>query len=65
MPPSHTVDGSDTSVSGRRRTGSLALFFRKVYHLAHLRLDLLCHTLEIAEEDSKRKIWTVFEYTIR
>jgi hypothetical protein len=65
MAPSHTVDGTDTSGSGRRRTGSLALFFRKVYHLAHLRLDLLCHTLEIAEEDSKRKIWTVFEYTVR
>ncbi len=63
MPPSQTSD-SDTGTS-RRRTGSLALFFRKVYHLAHLRLDLLCHTLEIAEEDVKRKIWTVFEHTIR
>ena len=46
------------------KTGSLCIFFRKVYHVAHLRLDFLCHTLEIAE-DVKRKIWTAFEYTIR
>ena len=46
------------------KTGSLCIFFRKVYHVAHLRLDFLCHTLEIAE-DVKRKIWTTFEYTIR
>ena len=46
------------------KTGSLCIFFRKVYHVAHLRLDMLCNTLEITE-DVKRKIWTTFEYTIR
>jgi hypothetical protein len=63
LPPSQVSD-TDSSNS-KRRTGSLALFFRKFYYLAHLRLDLLCHTLEIAEEDVKRKIWTVFEHSIR
>ena len=46
------------------KTGFICIFFRKVYHLAHLRLDMLCNTLEITE-DVKRKIWTTFEYTIR
>ena len=47
-----------------KRTGSLGLFFRKFYHLAHLRMDLLCHSLQIHDEDVQRKIWTTFEYTI-
>jgi hypothetical protein len=64
-----TADFETTSpAAGERskptKTGSLCIFFRKVYHVAHLRLDFLCHTLEIAE-DVKRKIWTAFEYTIR
>ncbi len=54
-----------TPTSGRpKRTGSLALFFRKVYHLAHLRLDALCFSLQICDEDTKRKIWTTFEHTL-
>ena len=57
--------GSSAAVPSKpTKTGSLCIFFRKVYHVAHLRLDFLCHTLEIAEE-VKRKIWTAFEYTIR
>nr|ALB00261.1 retinoblastoma protein [Tigriopus japonicus] len=56
-------DGS-TQPLRPKRTGSLALFFRKVYHLAHLRLDLLCHTLQLTDEDIKRKIWTTFEHTM-
>ena len=63
-----TSDLETTNVSSvtpkPTKTGSLCIFFRKVYHVAHLRLDFLCHTLEIAE-DVKRKIWTAFEYTIR
>jgi len=47
-----------------KRTGSLALFFRKVYHLAHLRLDALCQSLSIGDEDVKRKIWTTFEHSM-
>ena len=52
------------SASKPKRTGSLGLFFRKFYHLAHLRMDLLCHSLQIHDEDVPRKIWTTFEYTI-
>lgn len=47
-----------------KRTGGLGLFFRKVYHLAHLRLDKLCSALEISD-DGKRKIWTTFEHALR
>ncbi len=56
---------SNTPTHSRpKRTGSLALFFRKVYHVAHLRLDALCFSLQIADEETKRKIWTTFEYTL-
>ena len=48
----------------QKRTGGLGLFFRKVYHLAHLRLDKLCSALEIPDE-AKRKIWTTFEHALR
>ncbi|XP_041639916.1 retinoblastoma-like protein 1 [Cheilinus undulatus] len=50
--------------SGRpRRTGSLALFFRKVYHLASVRLRDLCVKLDISSE-LRRKIWTCFEHAL-
>ncbi|XP_073325090.1 retinoblastoma-like protein 1 [Pagrus major] len=50
--------------SGRpRRTGSLALFFRKVYHLASVRLRDLCVKLDIPSE-LRGKIWTCFEHTL-
>ncbi|XP_058788567.1 retinoblastoma-like protein 1 isoform X2 [Phymastichus coffea] len=48
-----------------RRTGSLALFFRKFYHLTIARMQTLCNSLKIAEHDLKRKIWTIFEYSIK
>ncbi|XP_076003457.1 retinoblastoma-like protein 1 [Genypterus blacodes] len=46
-----------------RRTGSLALFFRKIYHLASVRLRDLCVKLDIASE-LRGKIWTCFEHTL-
>ncbi|XP_070574365.1 retinoblastoma-like protein 1 [Ptychodera flava] len=46
-----------------KRTGSLGLFFRKVYHLANVRLLDLCNRLEINEE-LRRKIWTCFEHSL-
>ncbi|XP_058487921.1 retinoblastoma-like protein 1 [Solea solea] len=56
---------SDTQAgSGRpRRTGSLALFFRKVYHLASVRLRDLCVKLDISSE-LRGKIWTCFEHAL-
>lgn len=46
-----------------RRTGSLALFFRKVYHLASVRLRDLCLKLDISS-DLRGKIWTCFEHSL-
>ncbi|MGH0148905.1 UNVERIFIED_CONTAM: hypothetical protein FKN15_045771 [Acipenser sinensis] len=46
-----------------RRTGSLSLFFRKVYHLASVRLRDLCVKLDISDH-LRRKIWTCFEFSL-
>ena len=48
-----------------RRTGSVALFFRKFYNLAAVRMHDLCANLAIYDEDVKKKIWTIFEYSIK
>ena len=48
-----------------KRTGSLALFFRKVYTCANSRLEHLCHGLNITDETFRRKIWTTFEYVLK
>ncbi|CAK6977974.1 LOW QUALITY PROTEIN: retinoblastoma-like protein 2 [Scomber scombrus] len=45
------------------KKGSLSLFFRKVYHLASVRLRDLCAKLDITP-DLRRKIWTCFEYSL-
>jgi len=47
-----------------KRTGSVALFFRKFYNLACVRMQDLCKSLEIPDAD-KKKIWTIFEYSIK
>ncbi|XP_014208875.1 retinoblastoma-like protein 1 isoform X1 [Copidosoma floridanum] len=47
-----------------RRTGSLALFFRKFYNLTITRMQTICNALNITETDLKKKIWTIFEYSI-
>ncbi|XP_030319074.1 retinoblastoma-like protein 1 [Calypte anna] len=52
-----------SAVSKPRRTGSLALFYRKVYHLASVRLRDLCLKLDVSNE-LRRKIWTCFEFTL-
>uniref|UniRef100_A0A4W3JG46 RB transcriptional corepressor like 2 n=1 Tax=Callorhinchus milii TaxID=7868 RepID=A0A4W3JG46_CALMI len=50
-------------VSLPKKTGSIALVFRKVYHLASVRLRHLCAKLDISD-DLRSKIWTCFEYTL-
>ncbi|KAM8945912.1 retinoblastoma-like protein 2 [Pelodytes ibericus] len=45
------------------RTGSFALFCRKVYHLASVRLRDLCQKLDISVE-LRKKIWTCFEHSL-
>ncbi|CAL7952077.1 unnamed protein product [Xylocopa violacea] len=48
-----------------KRTGSVALFFRKFYNLASVRMQDLCGSLEIMDIDLKKKIWTIFEYSVK
>ncbi|KAM7397198.1 hypothetical protein PAMP_020190 [Pampus punctatissimus] len=51
------------AASSPLKKGSLSLFFRKVYHLASVRLRDLCAKLDISSE-LRRKIWTCFEYSL-
>ncbi|CAL4090554.1 unnamed protein product [Meganyctiphanes norvegica] len=44
--------------------GSLALFFRKFYTLANMRLRDLCDRLDITDTELRRKVWTCFEHSI-
>lgn len=59
-----TVQGTNKDAARPRRTGSVALFFRKFYNLACVRMQDLCNSLEISDTD-KKKIWTIFEYSIK
>ncbi|XP_031228401.1 retinoblastoma-like protein 1 isoform X3 [Mastomys coucha] len=62
----HLAKAQDTHLTGigkPKRTGSLALFYRKVYHLASVRLRDLCLKLDVSNE-LRRKIWTCFEFTL-
>ncbi|XP_076033426.1 retinoblastoma-like protein 1 [Oratosquilla oratoria] len=47
-----------------RRNGSLAIFFRKFYTLANMRLRDLCERLDVTDKELRRKIWTCFEHSI-
>nr|XP_046249917.1 retinoblastoma-like protein 2 isoform X2 [Scatophagus argus] len=62
------VQSAVTKTTGKQsgsplRKGSLSLFFRKVYHLASVRLRDLSAKLDISSE-LRRKIWTCFEYSL-
>jgi hypothetical protein len=48
----------------RPKTGALGLFFRKVYHIAFLRMNDLCTRLTITDDDLKQKVWTCFELSL-
>ncbi|KAJ8925433.1 hypothetical protein NQ315_009266 [Exocentrus adspersus] len=48
-----------------KKTGSLSIIFRKFYNLAGVRMDHLCSNLGLTDVDFKRKIWTVFEHSVR
>uniref|UniRef100_A0AAQ5XBR7 Retinoblastoma-like 1 (p107) n=1 Tax=Amphiprion ocellaris TaxID=80972 RepID=A0AAQ5XBR7_AMPOC len=62
--PAAAMTSDPQTGSGRpRRTGSVALFFRKVYHLASVRLRDLCVKLDISSE-LRGKIWTCFEHSL-
>ncbi|XP_053309761.1 retinoblastoma-like protein 1 isoform X2 [Spea bombifrons] len=57
------LEACPTSAGKPKKTGSLALFFRKVYHLASVRLRDLCLKLDVSN-DLRRKTWTLFEYSL-
>ncbi|XP_071629197.1 retinoblastoma-like protein 1 [Temnothorax longispinosus] len=61
-----TLETTDPNAPGQPvlRTGSVTLFFRKFYNLACVRMQDLCNSLEISDND-KKKIWTIFEYSIK
>ncbi|XP_063972446.1 retinoblastoma-like protein 1 isoform X2 [Diachasmimorpha longicaudata] len=48
-----------------RKTGSVALFFRKFYNLGAIRMQNLCNSLAVNDVDLKKKIWTIFEYSVK
>ncbi|ERL92744.1 hypothetical protein D910_10053 [Dendroctonus ponderosae] len=48
-----------------RRTGSLSIIFRKFYNLAGVRMQHLCSHLCFDDFELRRKIWTIFEDSIR
>ncbi|KAK3785165.1 hypothetical protein RRG08_021963 [Elysia crispata] len=52
----------DMSYNKPKKTGSLSLFFRKVYHLASVRLRDLFEKLGVEDDALMKKIWTCFEY---
>lgn len=55
---------TNRDASKPKKTGSIALFFRKFYNLACVRMQDLCNSLEISDND-KKKIWTIFEYSVK
>ncbi|CAL1609517.1 unnamed protein product [Knipowitschia caucasica] len=54
---------TDPQAGRPRRTGSLALFFRKVYHLASVRLRDLCLKMDV-DSELRGKVWTCFEHAV-
>lgn len=47
-----------------RRTGPVALFFRKFYYLSAVRMLDLCKQLKLTDSEVRKKIWTCFEETV-
>lgn len=61
----NATSGNKEIVGKPRRTGSTALFFRKFYHLAWVRMNDLCTQLGMIDTDLKKKIWTIFEHSVK
>ncbi|KAG5334361.1 RBL1 protein, partial [Acromyrmex charruanus] len=60
----NSTQATNKDATKPKRTGSVALFFRKFYNLACVRMQDLCNSLEISDND-KKKIWTIFEYSVK
>lgn len=55
--------GDEKTKTGRPKMSSLFLFFRKVYHLASVRLRDLCERLDV-DSRLRSQMWTCFEHTV-
>lgn len=55
---------NDSSKEKPKRTGSMALFFRKFYYLSSVRLQNMLDQLSLSDVSLRQKIWTSFELTI-
>ncbi|XP_064097871.1 retinoblastoma-like protein 1 [Macrobrachium nipponense] len=64
--PERTVETPNTEKKKDKpkRHGSFALFCRKFYTLANMRLRELCDRLDITDKELRKKIWTCFEHSI-
>lgn len=72
--PSTNTDSSHSICNGEvssvkenkkpKRTGPLALFFRKFYYLSVVRMLDLCKQLGLNDVEVRTKIWTCFEETV-
>lgn len=58
------ADQSWSATDSNRPPSSTALFFRKVYYLASVRLLDLCDRLRM-DERGKQRVWTLFEHVLR
>lgn len=56
------IEMSVNNTPQKKRAGSFALFFRKFYKLAYLRIKVFCDDLGI--QDFIGVIWTIFENSI-
>jgi hypothetical protein len=62
LPPSPLKPAATTAGVKPRKTGSVGLFFRKFYHIAYLRLENLCNSMQVSQTVfSKEKKKNCFE----
>ncbi|XP_062500915.1 retinoblastoma-like protein 2 isoform X2 [Corticium candelabrum] len=61
--PSPASPGQRRSAEKQKDLRSLKLFFRKVYHVAFVRMKHLCDRLAISDDD-RQKMWTCFEHSL-
>eukprot|EP00118_Oscarella_pearsei_P028309 m.1847 g.1847 ORF g.1847 m.1847 type:complete len:955 (+) comp7962_c0_seq1:163-3027(+) len=62
-PPIPVTLTTSSLIEKPKQSRSLVLFYRKVYHLAHVRLANLCEKLEL-DDNFHQKIWTCLEHSL-
>ncbi|KAI1903823.1 hypothetical protein AGOR_G00031170, partial [Albula goreensis] len=68
-PPGHAPLSAPTQATAQTprhpKSTSLSLFYKKVYRLAYLRLNLLCSHLLRAHPELEPVMWTLFQHTLQ